>query len=538
MSFVLNGNQQLNFNDKFLNLTERERKILEKSWAKSFSENVFPFIDEKPFSVLYSVSEASRPNTPVNIIIGSMILKEAFSDTDDELVEAVALDQRYQYALHTTSFNEQPLSDRSLSRFRARCLAYETETGIDLIKNCFNTLTSQIADFMGINKNLNRMDSMMIAANIKKLSRLELLYTCVANLIKLMQKESDLIPEGLEHYYDENDLNLVVYHTRSENYDDKIKTVLEDAALLSLRCKGKYDQASEYQLLIRVINEQTNSDDEGKLSLKSKNDEKLNSRMLQNPSDPDATFRTKAGKEHRGYVANFVETVGENKSIISNYGYDQNIHSDSAFLKESLSNLIGTEENKITVVTDGAYGGAENIELAKENNVILVTTNMQGRKASDIYADFKFSEDGKTLVECAGGQTPLTSKYYEKTEQCRSTFNKDKCNQCPYKDQCKPNFDKRKTVVLISWKTVERAKQQRYMKSQEFKEFAKFRNGVESIPSTMRRKYKVDEMPVRGKLRTKLFLGFKVMAFNFQKLFKYTNSLVSPTLNTLKPAIC
>ena len=39
-------------------------------------------------------------------------------------------DIRYQYALHTTSFTEQPLSDRTLSRFRARCLAYETETGL------------------------------------------------------------------------------------------------------------------------------------------------------------------------------------------------------------------------------------------------------------------------------------------------------------------------------------------------------------------------------------------------------------------------
>lgn len=145
-------------------------------------------------------------------------------------------------------------------------------------------------------------------------------------------------------------------------------------------CKGKYDQSSEYQLLIRVVSEQTNADKDGKLSLETKNDKALNSSMLQNPSDPEATFKVKAGKEYRGYVANFVETVGEDNSIISNYGYEQNIHSDSAFFKESLNNLSGTEENEVTVVTDGAYGGIENIELAKQNNVILVTTNMQGKK--------------------------------------------------------------------------------------------------------------------------------------------------------------
>ena len=97
-----------------------------------FADRVFPAIDEEIFSVLYS-DKASRPNTPVNVIVGALILKEVLGDTDDELVQALMFDVRYQYALHTTSFEEQPLSDRTLSRFRARCLAYETETEIDLI---------------------------------------------------------------------------------------------------------------------------------------------------------------------------------------------------------------------------------------------------------------------------------------------------------------------------------------------------------------------------------------------------------------------
>lgn len=46
--------------------------------------------------------------------------------------------------------------------------------------------------------------------------------------------------------------------------------------------------------------------------LKLKDDETLNSSILQNPSDPDATYRFKSGKGHRGYVANLVETVDEN----------------------------------------------------------------------------------------------------------------------------------------------------------------------------------------------------------------------------------
>ena len=114
MSFVQNNNNQINFNDSIFNLTDRELRSLEKSWAKPFAEKIFSNIDEKPFSILYS-DKASRPNTPVNVIIGALLLKEMLRDTDDELVEALMFDVRYQYALNTTSFEEQPLSDRTLS---------------------------------------------------------------------------------------------------------------------------------------------------------------------------------------------------------------------------------------------------------------------------------------------------------------------------------------------------------------------------------------------------------------------------------------
>ena len=75
MSFVKNDNQQLTVLDSTFNLTEREKRMLEKSWANTFAYKVFPAIDENIFSVLYS-KKASRPNTPVNVIVGALILKK------------------------------------------------------------------------------------------------------------------------------------------------------------------------------------------------------------------------------------------------------------------------------------------------------------------------------------------------------------------------------------------------------------------------------------------------------------------------------
>ena len=231
MSFVKNNCTQMTFDDRTLSLTEREKKFLYKSWAKPFADNIFPAIKEEPFAVLYS-DKASRPNTPVNIIISSLILKELLGLTDDEILESLMFDTRFQYALHTTSFKEQPLSDRTLSRFRERCLTYEAMTGIDLVKDCIISLSVQIADIMGINTDLKRMDSMMVASNIKKLSRLELLYTCVANLVKLLHKNEDDIPEDMKHYCEPNDCNKVIYHMRSMDIGEKMDKFLYDASAL------------------------------------------------------------------------------------------------------------------------------------------------------------------------------------------------------------------------------------------------------------------------------------------------------------------
>ena len=130
MSFKVNSSQQISFNDSVFSLTAREKKALDNSWAKIFADEIFPNIDEERFSVLYS-SKASRPNAPVNVIIGALIIKELFDYSDDEIVENLMLDLHLQYALHTTSFEEQPISDKTLSRFRSRCYNYETTHGID-----------------------------------------------------------------------------------------------------------------------------------------------------------------------------------------------------------------------------------------------------------------------------------------------------------------------------------------------------------------------------------------------------------------------
>ncbi len=73
-------------------------------------------------------------------MVGASIIKEMLNYSDDDIVEGLMLDVRLQYALHTTSFEEQPLSDKDLQHFRKKCYQYEQETGNDLMHTCIVSL--------------------------------------------------------------------------------------------------------------------------------------------------------------------------------------------------------------------------------------------------------------------------------------------------------------------------------------------------------------------------------------------------------------
>lgn len=153
------------------------------------------------------------------------------------------------------------------------------------------------------------MDSMMIEANIRNLSCAELLYTCIAKLVIYLH--DDLIA-GLEHYYDPA---------------EQIKEILGYTDQLLSKCGQDFDSVTEYQLLVRCLSEQTIVEDNTH-RLREKADGGMSSSMTQNSSDPDATFRAKAGKNHRGYAANLDESDGSAGYVITDYQLEQNNYPD------------------------------------------------------------------------------------------------------------------------------------------------------------------------------------------------------------------
>lgn len=524
MSFKTNKEQQLTLNDRFLQVNERTKKFVLNSWAKGFSEIIFPAINEERFSVLYSETQGSRPNNPVNAVIGSLMLKEMLALTDDELLASILCDVRFQYALHTTSFKEQPFSDRTFSRFRERLYRYELETGIDLLQEEMESLAKVFVDYLNIEPSMKRMDSVMVASSCKTMTRLEILYTCTANMIKAMhQTDESAVSRDLAHYLEAEDLNRTIYHRKSEDITARLQQVIDDATGLIAALGDDAFELPEYQLLRRVLMEQTESDPAGKPILKDK--KSIAPDSLQNPSDPDATFRRKAGKKHKGYVGNIVETFDDQGAIITGYDYDINSHSDSQFCKEAIAKL-GVQNEPATLLADGAYASTDNHELAAQNNIELITTALLGKIPNPIQGDFIIDSDKQEVIECPAGNTPYKTSYYDESGMYRACFDKETCESCPLNDQCGVKFQKKSAVVMVSEKMVQRASYLKKISTDEYRDLSKKRNGVEGMPSVLRRRYHVDRIPVRGLVRSKIWFGFKIGAINAKRVLKGAAALL------------
>ena len=79
-------------------LSPKQRQRLAASWADTFYKEVFCQLDEATFAVLYSEKD-SRPNVPVNILLGLEILKMQFGWTDEDLYDEYNYNLQVRYAL-------------------------------------------------------------------------------------------------------------------------------------------------------------------------------------------------------------------------------------------------------------------------------------------------------------------------------------------------------------------------------------------------------------------------------------------------------
>ncbi len=254
MAFVSNEGQQISFDDPYYRLSDRQRRYLKESWAAYFAEYIFPKIDESRFAKLYS-DRPSRPNIPVNILVGALLIKELTGESDQEFLRSLLFDFRYQYALHTSSYPKQPLTERTLGRFRMRCVNYERENGEDLVRETLEDLADELACMLAMDRTFRRERNSSLAERIRTMGSLELIWVCLANLLKDLDQAGISCPQDLAAYGQEEERRMALSYSRPEEASRLTAKVRKDAERALALCDDRFEESSSYLLLRRVLRE-------------------------------------------------------------------------------------------------------------------------------------------------------------------------------------------------------------------------------------------------------------------------------------------
>ena len=67
--------------------------------------------------------------------------------------------------------------------------------------------------------------------------------------------------------------------------------------------------------------------------------EEISPDSLQNPTDPDATYRKKGKKKHIGYTVNLVKKFDDKYRMITGYDLQKNTYCDQKFAKDAIKRL-------------------------------------------------------------------------------------------------------------------------------------------------------------------------------------------------------
>ena len=285
-------------------LSPQAKKRLETTWAHAFYENFFCKLDESVFAPLYS-KKYSRPNVPVNILVGFETLKIGLRLSDEAMYNSYLFNMQVRYALGLHDFEVGYFDLRTIYNFRNALITYEKKNSVSLLMVATKAVTKEQMDAFHIKGGLQRMDSTLVQSNICTMSRLQLIITVIQRLLELVSVEQILQNPGFFEPYQKEDAQHLCYRIA---YEDRSRR-LEQAGcdLLSiLNLLQPMHESHEYWKQGYLVFSEHFTLTNDVISIV---DPKLMSGgTLQSPYDTEATYRTKNHESAKGYVANITET--------------------------------------------------------------------------------------------------------------------------------------------------------------------------------------------------------------------------------------
>jgi len=518
-----NKHRQLQMLTTVDSLPEAQSKRLDESWAGVFYRECFSRIDERPFAVLYSCKD-SRPNIPVNVLVGLEALKAGFNWSDEELYDAFCFDLQVRYALGYRNLGEGLFDLRTVYNFRGRLGEHMRRSGENLIEQAFEQVTDEQIGAFGVKTGKVRMDSTEIASNICNMSRLHLLVEVLQRVHRMLGEIDRARYEQAFAPYLRGSAGQYVYRVKGEDGAAHMERLGELMSRLVVELAAIYGEDEGYQLLVHVFGEHFVLE-QSRLRLKAGRE--LSAESLQSPDDEEATFHKKNGRAFKGYVANVTETCDPTNplQLIAKVQTAPNNTNDDDLLIGALPSLqqrLAVNE----VHTDGGYNSDEAYRAVRAGGINHVQTAIRGHSASahlglDQFEIARADTGVPVALTCPWGQI-VTVEAGKGNERYIARFDGDRCAACPFENKCpaRPLRSKPQRTLGFDHHDAEIARRRRRI-AEDRTNGRNLRVAIESTIASLKRPFCYDQLPVRGLFRvSNLLIGSAAMA-NVRRIHRY-----------------
>ena len=515
-----NGHKQQQLFDPWGHISPKRRQRLEHSWPGLFREHILPQLPVREFAPFFN-PRFGRPTKDISTVMGLLILQQTLDLDDEETVDQLAYNLQFHYALDITEESDDAKYICPKTLWNMRRIA--VESGLETL--LFTTATQTIAKAFGVDTDKQRIDSVHIQSNMRRLGRISIFSTAIHKFLKNLKRQYRPLYDTIENTFTQRYLTekalacfAMVKPSQSQKTLEQVST---DLYGLIQQFQNHEDICSmhSFKLLQRILDEQCKIEESGEaIRVVVKECKLIPSSSLQNPSDPDASY---SGHKGQGYQVQIMETYTDTDdkdekaktlNLITHVEVERAHQSDANALIPAIESAQEKDLCPTQLLADSLYGSDQNVETAATKGVEVISPPMGSEKKETIgLSDFHIEKSGK-VISCPEGHAPIHSK--KKKDRYCVGFNPDHCNGCPNQGICPAQPGTKAFYLRFTEKQLRIALRRSAIDSDEFKDRYRWRAGVEATMSEYDRRTGVKRLRVRGYKAVRYCAILKALGLN------------------------
>lgn len=497
-------------------------KRIEAGWQGIFRHAVLRLMPVRKLSQHFS-PDIGRPTKELYSMAGLILITEFHNWTVEQAVDAYLFHADVQYAL-----NLEPgvsLCERTYERYLA---LFQAD---DLAREVLDHVTAELIERLELNIAQQRLDSTHVFSNMASFGRTRLMGVAIKRFLTQVKRHTpgdyDSLPEDFRRRYEPAVGRLFADAQDAEARQRSRQQVAADLywVVTHFAQHAEHRDRPSYQALVTIFSQQcelVEPEGEGPVQLLVK--DKTGGNVMQNPSDPGATYDGHKGQGHQVQIAETCHPENEVQLITAALPQTAAV-TDASSLDPVLDQLEAHDRLPESMLADSHYGGDDNVQAAQDRGVELISP-LAGRPSETPTPadgseprgpqDFRLDLETKTVTACPEGHAPQSSRYSAETDRTTVRMPAETCRGCPLLGRGCPIKQTKGGVFKLHFTGKEKraAERRRAERTEGFRNRYRRRAGIESTNSGLKRRLGLSRLRTRGDPAVRRSILLRITGWN------------------------